>query len=138
MKDRHTQEQFIELRAQDWSFDRIAKELNVSKKTLISWSRDFQLEIRNLRALEIDTLQEKYALTRLNRLELFGEKFNSLKEEIKRRNLEDLSTEKLFDLLLKYGSMLKNEQVQVEFGKKENAIESQLNNVGKTLSKWEG
>ena len=137
MKDRQTQEQFIELRAKNWSFDRIAKELKVSKQTLINWSREFQLEISNLRALELDALQEKFALTKMKRLELFGEKLNSLKGEFDKRNLTDLSTEKLLEFILKYGSTLKSEEVMVEFRQKEDVTENLMKNLGHTVARWE-
>jgi orotate phosphoribosyltransferase-like protein len=38
-KDPQVIERFIGLRAQGWSFARIAAELDVSKPTLIHWSR---------------------------------------------------------------------------------------------------
>ncbi len=137
MKDTQTQENFIELRAKNWSFDRIGKELKVSKPTLIAWSREFQLEISNLRALELDSLQEKFALTKMKRLELFGEKLNSLKEELDQRNLTDLSTEKLLEFILKYGSTLKSEEVMVEFRQKEDVTENLMKNLGHTVARWE-
>ena len=65
MKDTQTKERFIELRAQGWSHDRIARELKVTKPTLIRWARELHSEISNLRALELDALQDKFALTKL-------------------------------------------------------------------------
>jgi hypothetical protein len=37
----------------------LATELNVSKPTLINWSRQFQFEIHNLRSVETEALAEK-------------------------------------------------------------------------------
>lgn len=51
MKDQETKERFVELRAKGWSFDRIARELKVSKQTLINWSRELALQIGNLKAI---------------------------------------------------------------------------------------
>lgn len=42
MKDQETKERFIELRAKGLSFDKISKELKVSKQILIDWSRGLQ------------------------------------------------------------------------------------------------
>lgn len=137
MKDRQTQEQFIDLRAKNWSFDRIAKQLEVSKQTLINWSREYQLEISNLRALELDALQEKFALTKLKRLELFGEKLNSLTGELNKRNLTDLSTEKLLEFILKYGTALKGEEIPIEFRQKEDVTENLIKNMAHTIVRWE-
>jgi hypothetical protein len=50
MKDQETVQKFIELRAQGWSFVRIAAELGVAKSTLTEWSRKFRFEINNRRA----------------------------------------------------------------------------------------
>jgi transposase len=36
-----TREQFIELRAENISFDKIAKQLKVSKSTLMAWAKSF-------------------------------------------------------------------------------------------------
>lgn len=58
------QQQFIELRAKGNSFDNIAKKLKVSKGTLISWSKNFDLEIKNQTSVEMDSLRDKLALTK--------------------------------------------------------------------------
>jgi hypothetical protein len=57
-KDPELFTRFIELRAADWTFARIATELKVSKPTLLEWSRKHHLRIRNLRALENETRAE--------------------------------------------------------------------------------
>jgi transcriptional regulator len=43
-----SKQRFIELRAKGWSFDKIAKELDKAKQTLINWSKELQDEIANL------------------------------------------------------------------------------------------
>jgi DNA-binding XRE family transcriptional regulator len=115
MKDQPTKERFIELRANGWSFDRIAKELKVSKQTLVAWSKELTLEIANLRAIELEALQEKYFLLKGKRIELFGEKLKTIREELDKRNLKDVPTEKLFDLLLKCFAVLEREAVETVF-----------------------
>jgi len=82
MKDQTVKEKFVELRARGWSFDRIAKELQVSKQTLVNWSRELSLEIRNRRAIEHEALLEQYAVTQAGRIELLGELLKRLKEEL--------------------------------------------------------
>ena len=119
MKDQKTKEKFIELRAQGFSFDRIAKELRVSKQTLIVWSKELELEIANLKAIELEALQEKYYLLKQKRIELFGEKLKALKNELDKRNLEEISTKDLFGLLEKYGKLLKEESIELEFQKRD-------------------
>ena len=38
--------EFIILRAQGWSFDKISKKLGKAKQTLIDWSKELQDEIK--------------------------------------------------------------------------------------------
>ena len=52
MTDQETIARFIFLRSQGWSFNRIAVEINISKPTLIKWSRQNKFAIQNLRATE--------------------------------------------------------------------------------------
>ena len=98
MKDIETQRRFVELRAQGWSFARIAQELNVSKGTLIQWSRKFQFEIANRRAIELEALQEQLVASREVRARAWADQLRRVEEELAKRNLSDLSTSRLFGL----------------------------------------
>jgi hypothetical protein len=108
-------ERFIELRAQGYSFDKIAKELGRAKQTLIDWSKELQEEIANLKALELEALYEKYYLLKETRLQTFGEMLQKIKKEVDKRNLSDVPTDKLLDLYLKYNSQAKEEIVEPQF-----------------------
>lgn len=109
MEPLQTKEAFIELRAKGLSFDSIAKELNVSKQTLINWSRKFRHQIDNLASVEMETLYEKYYLLKRERIKLFGDKLDAIKSELEKRALTTISTEKLLDLFPKYFDILKQE-----------------------------
>ena len=95
METSNIKERFIELRAQGYSFDRIAKELGKAKQTLIDWSKDLQEEIANRKALELEALYEKYYLLKENRLQTFGAMLTKIKAEVERRDLSDVPTDKL-------------------------------------------
>lgn len=110
-----TKEKFIEMRAKGYSFDRIAKELGKAKQTLIDWSKELQEEIANLKALELESLYEKYYLLKQTRLQTFGEMLTKIKKEIDKRDLSDVPTDKLLDLLLKYNSLVEEELVEPVF-----------------------
>jgi transposase len=99
MKPDETKEQFIELRAKGLSFDNIAKELGVSKQTLINWSKELSLEVSNIKAIQLEALQEKYYILKEKRIELFGEKLKAINDELSKRDLSDIPTERLLDLL---------------------------------------
>src|SRR6476620_3468978 len=112
MSDDDTKAKFIELRAKNWSYKRIADELKVSKQTLIAWSKDLSHVISNLRAMEIEELQETYFAARQKRIELFGEALKRIQSELERRDLEEVSTEKLFTLLLRHADALRTESCE--------------------------
>jgi hypothetical protein len=98
MHDQETQQKFVALRALGRSFSRIATELNVPRRTLVHWSRKFQFEIQNERAIELEALQEKYAAGREERLRRAGEQLSVVEEELKKRSIAELSTPRLFAL----------------------------------------
>jgi hypothetical protein len=104
-----TKEDFIEMRAQGYSLDKIAKKLGKSKNTLIVWSKELQGEIANCKAIELEALCEKYYLHKEGRLQIFGSLLVKIKEEIERRDFLDIPTDKLLDLFLKYSNKAKDE-----------------------------
>lgn len=115
MKDIESKNKFIELRAKGLSFDKIAQELNISKQTLITWSKELKIEIANLKSIELEVLQEKFYISKTKRIELFGSQLETLKNELGKRDLSQVGTEKLFELSLKYGAFLKEEAEPITF-----------------------
>lgn len=109
-------QQFIELRARGYSFAKISLEIKVSKATLIEWSKEESLvrDIHNQKTLLMDELQEKYAITKRHRVEVFGEVLNKLKEELSKRDLSTLSTDKLIGLTIKLSDTLKQDETDLE------------------------
>ena len=69
MYDTETRTRFTELRGQGWSIERIADRLKVAPRTLIEWNRRNNDQIRTLRTLEVEALQEKIPATREQELE---------------------------------------------------------------------
>lgn len=47
MKDMQNKENFIRLRAEGFSFDKIAAEMGISKPTLIKWNQEFSKEVKD-------------------------------------------------------------------------------------------
>lgn len=95
------QQGFIELRAKGNSFDTIAKQLEVSKGTLINWSRDLEDEIQNYSALELDALKEKYLISKKHQIQSYGEQLATVREELSSRDPSDVKTEKLIEVEIK-------------------------------------
>ena len=71
------QAKFIELRAKGNSYDNIVKQLGVSKNTLLKWSKELASEIEDAILFEKDALMERYKMTELHLLELYGEELKS-------------------------------------------------------------
>lgn len=89
-------ENFIQLRAEGLSFEKISRELNVSKKTLINWSRDFECDIQNMKSLRLDMLRERYLRDIEQRLKIYCKFQEKIEKELLSRDLKDLSTDKLY------------------------------------------
>lgn len=98
MHDDQTVQRFIELRAQGWTYARLMAELNVSKPTLIAWSRKHQSQIQNLKAIELEALREKWLASISARVATFGTQLQQVEAELSQRDLTALSTLQLFGL----------------------------------------
>ena len=114
------------MRAKGYSYDRIAKELGKAKQTLIDWSKELQDEIANLKALELEALYEAYYLCRENRLQTLGGVLTKIKEEAMSRDLSDVPTDKLLELLLKYNSLVKEEILEPTFKSSQEIAEERI------------
>lgn len=123
METTEIKEKFIELRAKGWSFDKIAKETGKAKQTLIDWSKDLQEEIANSKAIELESLYESYYLMRESRLKTFGAILNKIKEEVEGRDLSEISTDKLLELLLKYNNQVKEEVIELNYKSSQEIID---------------
>jgi len=106
------QAEFIELRAKGWSYRRIARKLRVSKSTLANWSQELEEEIASLKAMELEGLFEQYFLLKEGRIKLLGGLLKKLQKEALSRDLSQVATDKLLDLLLKYQEALQAEYTE--------------------------
>lgn len=103
---------FVEHRAQGYSLRRCADLLGVSKSTLATWSQELEAEISSLKAIELEALQEEFYLAKEGRIRLLGERLQALLVELAGRDLSEVATEKLLELLLKYAEALRGEYVE--------------------------
>jgi len=91
---------FIKLRIEGYSFDKIATELKVSKQSLIAWNKDFNIRtaIDEAQKLKMDTLVKEYGFFISERLKGYLELSSKLNKELEKRELNNLSTETLIKL----------------------------------------
>jgi hypothetical protein len=98
MHDDQTVQRFIERRAQGWTYARLMTELNVSKPTLIAWSRKHQFQIQNLKAIELEALREKWLASTAERVNGLGDQLRKVEAELAKRDLSGLTTPQLHTL----------------------------------------
>ncbi len=113
--DLNLKEKFILLRAQGASFDRIAKDLGKAKQTLVNWARELEDEIANAKAIELEALAEQFFLTKQKKIESLGRVLTGIKDEIEKRDLGEVPTDKLLDLFMKYHALLQAEYIEPKF-----------------------
>jgi hypothetical protein len=98
MHSQTTINQFIELRAQGLSLNRIADQLSVSKRTLVDWNREHQETIVSLRAFELEALHEKVLASHEQELTRLVACQSKIDDELAKRSLETIPTDKLLRL----------------------------------------
>jgi len=98
MHSTDTKSRFIELRAKGWSLARIAGDLGVAKRTLVDWNQHAQSEIRALKAVELEALQEKLLASHEAELTQLNDHLQRVESELATRSLEIVSTENLYRL----------------------------------------
>jgi len=90
---------FLKLRADGVSFDKISKEINVSKPTLIKWSKLLSNEINDLKSLSILTIKEEYQYTQKQQYKVLLKHLNKVDKAIEEKDLSKVSIKDL--ILLK-------------------------------------
>ena len=96
MHKEDTVQKFIELRAQGWTYGQLMTELNASKPTLIAWSRKYQFEIQNLKAIELESLAGQWLDSVQDRVKVLGEQLRKVEAELAKREVDKLTTAQLY------------------------------------------
>ena len=116
------------------SFGSISEQLNVSKPTLIGWSKERKEDIGNMRQLHLEALREKYRMGEERRLELFAKQLDAVEGELGKRDLTSLLTERLFDILAKLGRELNTMNAPMTFQRRE---EPDLGDMLRSTVAWQ-
>ncbi len=115
MTDRDTENRIIELRARGKSYSTIASELKIGKQTALDVCKKYKEQIATLQAWELEQLYEEQRITSQERITAIASLMHRVREEIDRRDLTQVPTEKLIDLYLKQASTLKEEIIEPNF-----------------------
>jgi len=107
-KDLDIKEKFIELRSKGISYDKVAKELQVNKSTLIEWGKSYSTTILNLKNIRLETLDKKYLISREESLKTTKQIYRKMRKILLSRDLNELSDEKLIKLYLNISEKLED------------------------------
>ena len=106
-----TKQEFIKLRAEGLSYEKIQKELGISKSTCSKWEQQLADQIAEYKAEQLKELYNEYGMLKEARIKRLGDTVNKLKTAIDNLDLSEVAPEKLLDLYLKYTDALKSEYI---------------------------
>ncbi|MBT5375810.1 MAG: hypothetical protein HOL15_03250 [Nitrospinaceae bacterium] len=106
MIDQDTIQRIIIMRAKGYSFAKISKKVKSSKPTLIKVAKDHIAQINECRDKLTEAMREKYLMSEMKQLKLFGKRLNEIKTEITCKGLKDLSIKQLLDFEGVYAKLL--------------------------------
>jgi predicted DNA-binding protein YlxM (UPF0122 family) len=87
--------QFLNLRAQGWSFARIADQLQVSKPTLLDWNRKHQIKLESMKAEIKCAEQQTVRASHEEQLQHLTLLHTALRQELIGRTLQNMSNEEI-------------------------------------------
>ena len=109
MKDIETKLKVVELRVKGKSVNAIAEIVGVRRQTVAGWLIDFQEEVENLKAIELDALHEAFVMSKQERLEQLAARLAQIRAAIDERGFSDVPTEKLLQFEEETRCTLENE-----------------------------
>jgi hypothetical protein len=138
MEMNNKQKEFVLLRADGVSFDKIATQLKTSKPTLIQWSKYFENEIKDIQFQAFIKIKEAYSWNKKNRYETLLKQLNKIDDSILEADLSKATIKDLYtirnDILFQVDKIEKtitaNPQITLtnEFGTKEK-LDIKLNEI---------
>src|SRR5688500_18432988 len=115
MHDIETKQKFIELRAKDWSYERIAEELHVHRATLIRWQQQFGPHIHNLQQIEFERVQEKLLGSKAEQFEALVNDYRRYRSELETREPQNIPHYMLFRMVCRLRDQVERRKVIPQF-----------------------
>ena len=103
---KNKQIEFLKLRSEGKTYKEIANQLNVHPNTITNWSKELKEEIQNQDKEEYEKLYCMYHMDRKARIQQYGEVVKKIDTEIDKRDLSEISLDRLLDFKLKYMNRL--------------------------------
>ena len=96
-----------------------SQELEIAYNTATNWQKELQEDMAAAKAIKLEELIDKYRMTKEKRIELFGERLLAIQEELSKRDLSEIFTPKLFEMMIRCSKALEAESIVPEFLTKE-------------------
>jgi len=109
------QKDFLLLRADGVSFDKIAKEIKISKPTLIQWSKKFADEINDLQFESLIAIKEEYSFSKKAKYKQLLEHLNKIDDGITNADLSETSIKDLMHVRNDIATQLQNLECKTHF-----------------------
>ena len=109
MKPQDMKLDFIRMRAEGLSYDKIAEQLHISKATCNAWEKELKAEIGQLQQEALNGLYTSYGMAKEARIRRIGDTLRRVDEALASADLSEIAPEKLLDFKLKYSQALKEE-----------------------------
>jgi len=118
------QREFILLRSDGLSYDKIALKLKVSKATLIQWAKLFEDEIKELQFHAMVELKEVYLNSTKSRYEMLLKQLKKIDDGILDANLSNTSVKDLFTI--KQNLIYQLENIEKRISVKSNVVDTNI------------
>lgn len=131
---------FIKLRAENNSYNKISKSLNISKDTCSKWESQLKKEILSHKNEQLEELYNSYFMFKEARITELGESLKAINKALETKDIKELPVEKLLDYKLKYITELKkeyiplNENTDIGEASPENIVKELYYLIGKVRS----
>lgn len=111
MKTTETKNRFIELRAAGLSYDKISKDLSISKSTCSKWSDELGEQINRLKQQQLNDLYSEYGMLKEQRIKSLGVILQKIDNQLADVDFSDMTPTQLLDAKLKYQKALNTEYI---------------------------
>lgn len=109
MKPQETKLEFVRLRAECQSYDKIAEALHISKATCTAWERELKADITRLQQEGLNELYTSYGMAKEARIRRIGDTLQRIDTALEEADLTTVAPERLLDFKLKYTQALREE-----------------------------
>lgn len=103
-------QRFIQLRAKGLSYAKISNEIGINKNTCIKLSKQYEIEIRNTKQIELEAIREEFFLMKKQKLIILSKQLQKIRDQLEIRDFSDIETK---DLIKLQSDLIK--QIEFEF-----------------------